>query len=484
MSKGKAEDDDEKIIDNSIYPIFIEDNTRENVELLEYYVKSIHQSVTISLSGKSAILRVFDKNNQKEIEYHPYRDFERLYSHINCVIAMKDDGKLLKSYTKVWLGSQRKRAALNGIEFDPKKEPLSINNQVFNIYQGFGIKPESSQESDILPWLELVTVICNSERAKIDYLINWFAHAIQKPEEKPGVAIVMRSGQGYGKGSLMKPFSSIFGVHYMHSTNSKDISSNFNAVLENKLMVFFDEAFAGTNQATDILKGLITEDKLRIERKGFDTYFVDNYIRIVMASNRENIIRFEKDERRYLYIDVPESNKQSIDKFDKYYAWEKNGGAEKLFGYLKNLNIENFNPRVAPKTNELNSVKMYSFSGSEQILYHILNDENSFNEVFIQNKDWGMIYKQTLSLAQIYGVKKELINNIALGKLLNKLGFKKKRKRTSEGSTYEFIIPFKENIMNSIRSKFEEVMGFDIEWCPLNDQLELVPNDLEKILIV
>lgn len=74
MSKGKAEDDDEKIIDNSIYPIFIEDNTKENVELLEYYVKSIHQSVTISLSGKSAILRVFDKNNQKEIEYHPYRD--------------------------------------------------------------------------------------------------------------------------------------------------------------------------------------------------------------------------------------------------------------------------------------------------------------------------------------------------------------------------------------------------------------------------
>ncbi|MEZ2892707.1 primase-helicase family protein [Providencia rettgeri] len=327
-------------------------------------------------------------------------------------------------------------------------------------------------------------MICNNDKAKIDYLINWFAHSIQKPEEKPGVAIVMRSGQGYGKGSLMKPFSSIFGAHYMHSTNSKDISSNFNAVLENKLMVFFDEAFAGTNQATDILKGLITEDKLRVERKGFDTYFVDNYIRIVMASNRENIIRFEKYKRRYLYIDVPESNKQSIDKFDKYYTWEKNGGAEKLFGYLKNLNIENFNPRVAPKTNELNSIKMYSFSGSEQILYHILNDENSFNEVFIQNKDWGMIYKQTLSLAQIYGVKKELINNIALGKLLTKLGFKKKRRRTSEGSTYEFIIPFKENIMNSIRTKFEEVMGFDIEWCPLNDHLELVSNNLEEILIV
>ncbi len=484
MSRDKTKGNNRKIMDNSIYPIFIEDKSKQNVESLEYYVKSIHQSVTTSLSGKSAILRVFDKNNQKEIEYHHHRDFERLYSHINCIITMEDGGEYLKPYTKVWLGSQRKRAALNGTEFDPKKDPLSINNEVFNIYQGFGIKPEHSQERDISPWLELVTVICNNDKTKIDYLINWFAHAIQKPEEKPGVAIVMRSGQGYGKGSLMKPFASIFGAHYMHSTNSKDISSNFNAVLENKLMVFFDEAFAGTNQATDILKGLITESKLRIERKGFDTYFIDNYIRIVMASNRENIIRFEKDERRYLYIDVPEDNKLTLEKFDEYYSWERNGGAGNLFGYLNGLNIENFNPRVAPKTNELDTAKMYSFSGSEQIIFHILNDESTFDEVFIQNKNWSMIYKQSLNLAQIYGVKKELINDIALGRLLKKIGFKKKRKRTSEGSTYEVITPFKENIMSSIRSKFEEVMGFDIEWCPLSDHLELAQNDLEKILMI
>ncbi|WP_182116589.1 hypothetical protein, partial [Morganella morganii] len=156
----------------------------------------------------------------------------------------------------------------------------------------------------------------------------------------------------------------------------------------------------------------------------------------------------------------------------------------KLFSYLNGLNIENFNPRVAPKTNELDTAKMYSFSGSEQIIFHILNDESTFDEVFIQNKNWSMIYKQSLNLAQIYGVKKELINDIALGRLLKKIGFKKKRKRTSEGSTYEIITPFKENIMSSIRSKFEEVMGFDIEWCPLSDHLELEPNDLEKILMI
>ncbi|EPJ8535164.1 hypothetical protein PWM41_001944 [Providencia rettgeri] len=89
-------EDNRVIIDNSIYPIFIEVKNEQNIDSLEYYVKSIHQSVTISLSGKSAILRVFDKNNQKEIEYHPHRDFERLYSHINCVITMKNGGEFLK----------------------------------------------------------------------------------------------------------------------------------------------------------------------------------------------------------------------------------------------------------------------------------------------------------------------------------------------------------------------------------------------------
>jgi hypothetical protein len=46
-----------------------------------------------------------------------------------------------------------------------------------------------------------------------NYLKSWFAHMIQRPEEKPGVAVVLIGGEGTGKdavgrlvGSLMKPY--------------------------------------------------------------------------------------------------------------------------------------------------------------------------------------------------------------------------------------------------------------------------------------
>lgn len=38
--------------------------------------------------------------------------------------------------------------------------------------------------------------------------------------------------------------------------------------------------------------------------------------------------------------------------------------------------------------------------------------------------------------------------------------------------------------MNTMRLKFEEIMGFNIEWCSLNEQLELVPNDLGDVFII
>ncbi|MER1930619.1 hypothetical protein, partial [Proteus mirabilis] len=49
------------ILDNSIHPIMIEEQSEKNIESLECHIKNIHQSVTISLSGKSVILRVFNK---------------------------------------------------------------------------------------------------------------------------------------------------------------------------------------------------------------------------------------------------------------------------------------------------------------------------------------------------------------------------------------------------------------------------------------
>ena len=113
------------------------------------------------------------------------------------------------------------------------------------------------------------------------------AHTVQDPGgERPGVAIVMRGGQGVGKGVFATYFGKIFGGHFIHIQNQRHLTGNFNVHLKDKLLVYADEAFWGGDKSmAGVLKGLITEKQIFIEPKGLNAFPVDNHMRFIIASN-------------------------------------------------------------------------------------------------------------------------------------------------------------------------------------------------------
>ena len=64
------------------------------------------------------------------------------------------------------------------------------------------------------------------------------AHIIQKPDEKPSVAIVMKSVPGTGKGTTVKPLLQILGQYAAHINRGRTYLGRFNSILANKLLVF------------------------------------------------------------------------------------------------------------------------------------------------------------------------------------------------------------------------------------------------------
>jgi hypothetical protein len=59
----------------------------------------------------------------------------------------------------------------------------------------------------------------------------------------------MRGGRGTGKGMFVRAFGSIFGQHFTHISHSKHLTGNFNAHLEDCVVLFVDEGFwAGDKQ--------------------------------------------------------------------------------------------------------------------------------------------------------------------------------------------------------------------------------------------
>ena len=90
---------------------------------------------------------------------------------------------------------------------------------------------------------------------------------------------------------MVNVFSRLFGPYTIEVSQSSHLVGNFNAHLQNKLLVYADEAFwAGDKRAEGALKAIITEDKIAIEMKGIDVQSSSNFARLILASNNDWVV--------------------------------------------------------------------------------------------------------------------------------------------------------------------------------------------------
>lgn len=77
----------------------------------------------------------------------------------------------------------------------------------------------------------------------------------------------------------------------MHIQHPRHLTGNFNAHLRDCLAMFVDEAFfIGDKAGNSVLKSLITEDQMTLEKKGLDVFSVRNRLKIIMATNEDHAV--------------------------------------------------------------------------------------------------------------------------------------------------------------------------------------------------
>ncbi|WP_163371940.1 primase-helicase family protein [Endozoicomonas acroporae] len=120
----------------------------------------------------------------------------------------------------------------------------------------------------------------------------------------------LMGGQGNGKGVFAEYFGKLFGSHFQHVSNPEHLVGRFNGNLSSFLLVFADEAFwAGDKAKPGALKTLITEPRRMIEMKHKDAAEVDNYVRLIVASNEDWVVPAEADDRRFCVLKVSDARK-------------------------------------------------------------------------------------------------------------------------------------------------------------------------------
>ncbi len=216
--------------------------------------------------------------------------------------------------------------------------------------------------------------ICSGNHECFDYLIRYMAHMIQKPEEKPGVMVVLLGGQGTGKGIYFSLLRAIWPRTTLQVADVDQVIGKFTACLERNYIICMDEAlFAGDRKSMDRLKSTVTESVIQIEQKYQPSRTIDSVHRFFAASNHDHFAHVERDDRRFVILRVADSRQQNTSYFGSIVAAISDPltiGA--LFYYLQRKDIKDFDVRAKPKTGEHLSQKLKSLQGFDRYWYEVL----------------------------------------------------------------------------------------------------------------
>ena len=301
-----------------------------------------HHAV-VMIGGKTFIVK-----EGKNSVFMAHSDFCLRYANL------KIDGK---KATKRWIESNDTRR-FDEVVFDPTRQ---YSNSSYNLFKGLAVEPVAGTCDLYLQHIK--EIICAGDEKLHDYVIGWMAHAIQKPAELPGVALVLQGSQGTGKGNFAQYFGKIFGDHFQHLSNMDHLLGKFNHHLSSALVVFADEIVWGGNQReAGQLKAIITESRRMMEAKFKDPIQVDNYARFIFATNDEWAVPTGPKERRYCVLELNESKAKDYAYFSAIKTEMDNGGVEALLHKLQTHDLSEFNVREYPITKGLLKQKQLSLT--------------------------------------------------------------------------------------------------------------------------
>ena len=199
-------------------------------------------------------------------------------------------------------------------------------------------------------------IMCGGDSEKYEYLLNWYARMLQKPNEQGGSVIAFQGAQGAGKNTLSDVLCKILGNGALDIANGNLIFGNFNFVLADKVYVNFNEAiFSGDRKGQAQFKTITTESHIVINRKNKDEMKIKNTLHLSLISNHEALAPMDAGDRRIAMFDALDTKVGKQEYFTELYDEIKNGGTEHFAYELLNRDISGFRPSALPKNSSSNA---------------------------------------------------------------------------------------------------------------------------------
>lgn len=356
-------------------------------------IREINKNHALALTGdKALILReTVGERFGKELQYLSVATLRTWL--LNKTVPMEVIGKGGQAAIKhvpvaeLWLKSAERRQ-YEGVTFAPANNAPDC---YYNLWSGFAFEPldcgiftAGMKCRRLLKHMKYI--LCGGNSAYFRYLLAWAADMLQDPDNKKGVALVMRGLKGTGKSTFAEALASLLGRHSIKIAHMRHLTGNFNRHLADKLLVLAEESYwAGDKADEGPLKDMITSDRMTIEAKGVDAVEMPSLCRLIMITNNEWAAPATADERRYFVLDVSDRRRQDYGYFDRLYGQLEGNDSEgyrALLSLLLQFPLKSVNLRQVPETTALRQQRALSLEPHDQFIYDALIDGT------LAGKDW------------------------------------------------------------------------------------------------
>jgi len=395
------------------------------------------------------------------VDFGTVRDLHNFYE--NDRVAAGDNKT--EAASRRWMRSPYRRSYPDGVTFAPG----GCDGVELNLWRGWAVEPDAAASCAL--FLEHVRdVICRGNDEHAAYVIGWLAHMVQHPEEKPGVAIVLKGSKGAGKDTMGDYVAAMIGRRHAPTVaESSHIVGKFNARLESALLLHVQEgSWAGDRKAEGVLKYITTSDHVEIERKGIDSINLPSVLRLFISANADWVVPASPDERRWAVFEVSDARRGDRDYFAALRREMKGSGPAALLHHLRNYDLAGFNVRAAPETDGLRNQKLASLRGWHLWWFEVLN-RGSLLEGYDSGDwetTWQTIGRDALRHSYVEWLKGRKFDGDAIdgrqfGVRLRELAPAVENKRAGTATRiYQYRLP----PLPDCRAGFDQWIGAPVDW--------------------
>lgn len=255
-----------------------------------------------------------------------------------------------------------------------------------------------------------------------DQFLNYMAHRVQKPWEKPRFALMIAGGQGVGKDTAIEFCCPAIGVWNVSNIDPSAFESNFNEFAAATLVRISEAAnlhemskWAFNERTKVLIAG--SPDVCQINPKYGQKYSVRMYCGVIITTNHlASGIYIPPDDRRYDVIEAATMDEMGLkdeDRRRQYFSdlWDwflHENGASHIAAYLNERDISGFSASNGQRKTEAHRTVIAGGMQGDHWLEDILDE---LDEPMAVRADW--VINRAVAKGEKDGdVKRKLANTI------------------------------------------------------------------------